>query len=56
MAADLAASIGKFYVKAFTQPMTALGSCWGEPGDAESLTGESEIAPDKSDKRFGDPV
>ena len=24
-AADLAASIGKFYAKAFTQPMTALG-------------------------------
>ncbi len=56
-AADLAASIGNFYVKAISQPMTALsGSMAMSQEILKSLTGQSEIAPDKSDKRFKDPV
>ena len=56
-AADLARSIGKFYVKAFTQPMIALGgSLTASQEMLKSLTGQSEIVPDKSDRRFKDPV
>src|SRR5690348_2675794 len=56
-AADLATSIGKFYVQAFTQPMTALGGSLAVSREMlKSLTGQSEIEPDKSDKRFKDPV
>ncbi len=56
-AADLAMSIGKFYVQAFTQPMTALcGSMAASRTMLRCLTGQSEIEPDRSDKRFKDPV
>ena len=56
-AADLATSISKFYVNAFTQPMTALGGSLAAGQEMlKSLTGRSEIAPDRSDKRFKDPV
>jgi polyhydroxyalkanoate synthase subunit PhaC len=56
-AADLAASIGKFYAKAFTQPMTALGGSLAASQEMlRSLTGRSEIEPEKGDKRFKDPV
>ena len=56
-AADLAASIGKFYAKAFTQPMTALGGSFAASQEMlRSLTGQSEIEPEKGDKRFKDPV
>src|ERR1700739_3198103 len=56
-AADLATSIGKFYVNAFAQPMTALGGSLAVSQEMlRSLTGQSEIAPDRSDKRFKDPV
>ena len=56
-AADLATSIGKFYVSAFTQPMTALGGSLAASQEMlRSLTGQSEIEPDRSDKRFKDPV
>src|SRR4029077_5570244 len=56
-AADLATSIGTFYVKAFTQPMTALGGSLAASHEMlKSLIGQSEIEPDKSDKRFKDPV
>ncbi|MBV8576560.1 MAG: hypothetical protein JOZ58_16200, partial [Acetobacteraceae bacterium] len=52
-AADLATSIGKFYVQAFTQPMTALGGSLAVSREMlKSLIGQSEIEPDKSDKRF----
>jgi polyhydroxyalkanoate synthase len=55
--ADLAASIGKFYVQGFMQPMTALGGSLAASQEMlRSLTGQSDIAPDKSDKRFKDPV
>src|SRR5690242_4924108 len=53
-ATDLATSMGKFYVKAFTQPMTALGGSLALSQEVlKSLTGQSDIAPDK---RFKDPV
>ncbi len=56
-AADLATSIGKFYAKAFTEPMTALGTSLAASQEMlKSLIGQSEIEPDKSDKRFKDPV
>jgi polyhydroxyalkanoate synthase subunit PhaC len=56
-AADLATSIGKFYVAAFTQPMTALGGSLAASQEMlKSLIGQSEIGPEKSDKRFKDPV
>jgi polyhydroxyalkanoate synthase len=56
-AADLAASIGNFYAKAFTQPMTALGGSLAASQEMfRSLTGRSEIEPEKGDKRFKDPV
>ena len=56
-AADLATSIGNFYVKAFTQPMTALGGSLAASQEMlKSLVGQSGIEPDKSDKRFKDPV
>jgi polyhydroxyalkanoate synthase len=56
-AADLAASIGKFYAKAFTHPMTALGGSLAASQEMlRSLTGQSEIEPEKGDKRFKDPV
>src|ERR1700744_4084593 len=56
-ATDLVTSIGKFYVQAFAQPMTALGgSLTASQEMLKSLTGQSAIEPDKSDKRFKDPV
>ena len=56
-AADLATSIGKFYVRAVTQPMTALGGSLAASQEVlKSLTGQSEIEPDKSDRRFKDPA
>ena len=56
-AADLAASIGKFYAQAFTQPMTALGGSLAASQEMlRSLTAQSEIGPEKGDKRFKDPV
>ena len=56
-AADLAASIGKFYAKAFTQPMTAFGGSLAASQEMlRSLAGRSEIEPEKGDKRFKDPV
>lgn len=56
-AADLATSIGKFYVQAFAQPITALGGTLAASREMlKSLTGQSEIEPDRSDKRFKDPV
>jgi polyhydroxyalkanoate synthase len=55
--ADLAMSIGQFYVNAFAQPMTALGGSLAASQEMlKSLTGQSEIAPDRGDKRFKDPV
>lgn len=56
-ATDLVTSIGKFYVQAFAQPMTALGGSLAASQEMlKSLIGQSEIEPDKSDKRFKDPV
>jgi polyhydroxyalkanoate synthase len=56
-ATDLVTSIGKFYVQAFAQPMTALGGSLAASREMlKSLAGQSEIEPDKSDKRFKDPV
>jgi polyhydroxyalkanoate synthase subunit PhaC len=56
-AADLATSMGNFYIRAFTQPMTAFGGALALSQEMlKSLTGQSEIEPDKSDKRFKDPV
>jgi polyhydroxyalkanoate synthase subunit PhaC len=56
-AADFAASIGNFYVKSFTNPMAALGGSLAASREMlKSLTGQSDIEPDKSDKRFKDPV
>ena len=56
-AADLATSIGRFYVKACTEPMTALsGSLAASQEMLKSLIGQSAIEPDKSDRRFKDPV
>ena len=55
--ADLAMSIGQFYVNAFAQPMTALGGSLAASQEMlKSLVGQSAIEPDKSDKRFKDPV
>jgi polyhydroxyalkanoate synthase subunit PhaC len=56
-AADFATSIGKFYVQAVTQPMTALGGSLAASQEMlKSLVGQSGIEADKSDKRFKDPV
>ena len=56
-AAELAASVGKFYMTAVTQPMTALGGSLAASQEMlKSLTGRSEIMPDRTDKRFKDPV
>ncbi|MBV8574246.1 MAG: alpha/beta fold hydrolase [Acetobacteraceae bacterium] len=56
-AADLATSMGNFYLTALTQPMTALGGSLAASQEVlKSLTGQSEIEPDKSDKRFKDPI
>jgi polyhydroxyalkanoate synthase len=55
--ADLATSIGKFYLTALARPMTALGSSLVASQEVlKSLTGQSEIEPNKSDKRFKDPL
>lgn len=56
-ASDLAKSIGNFYFKAATQPMTALNSMMTLNSQIlSSLAGHSDLAPDKGDKRFTDPV
>jgi polyhydroxyalkanoate synthase len=56
-AVDLATSIARFSVKAFTEPMTALsGSLSASQEMLRSLIGQSAVEPDKSDKRFKDPI
>src|SRR4029077_7745738 len=56
-AADLAASMTKFYAKAFTQPGSAFSQSMAAGQEMlKSLAGKSDIQPDKSDKRFKDPV
>lgn len=56
-AADLASSVTRFYVKMLTQPATALTSTMALNREImKTIANQSEIEPDKSDKRFKDPV
>ena len=56
-AADLATSMTAFYAKAFTQPATAFGeSLAASQAMLDILAGKAGIEPEKSDKRFKDPI
>lgn len=56
-ATDLVKSIGTFYAKAFSQPMTALNSLMSVNQQIlSSLSGQSQLEPERGDKRFNDPV
>jgi poly[(R)-3-hydroxyalkanoate] polymerase subunit PhaC len=54
---DLATSIGNFYLTALAQPMTALGGSLAASQEVlKSITGQSDVKPDRNDKRFRDPI
>ena len=56
-AADLAASMTRFYAEAFTQPAKAINQSLAAGQEMlKALTGQSDIQPEQGDKRFRDPV
>lgn len=56
-AVDLTGSVTRFYTKLLTQTNVAMASTFKMNQDImKSLTGGAELAPEKGDKRFSDPV